>query len=191
MAIDTIISNDEIVVIGPPASVTVSTDIGPKGERGAIFFSGLGEPNSSLLSNPKLGDLYINRQPGSEYGTIYVLSAVPGGTTWVKSLKFSPTVYSTTSSVAFTAGSGSTSFLLSNFYPDAPADLNADDILVQATIELNNPAMISISDKSLIENDGIKIFRLDLKAAKFETGTVSALSASPNVNFLITINGGI
>lgn len=191
MAIDTIISNDEIVVIGPPASVTVSTDIGPKGERGSIFFSGVGEPNSSLLSNPKIGDLYINRQPGSDYGTIYILSAVPGGETWVKSLKFSPTVYSTTSSVAFTSGSGSTSFLLSSFYPDAPNTLSAEDILVQATVELDNPAFISISDKSLVENEGIKSFIVDLKAAKFESGTVSLISASPNINFLITINGGM
>lgn len=187
MAIDTIISNNEVVVIGPPASITVSTEVGPRGERGAIFFTGIGQPNSELLSNPKVGDLYINREPGSDYGSIYVLSAVPGGQTWARSLKFDPILYGTTSSASFTSGNASVSFPLTNFYPDAPTSLTAEEIIVQATIELDNPAMISISGKEISGTGLNRIFTTELKAAEFSSGSVSSLSGSCNINFLITV----
>lgn len=189
MAIDTIISNDEIVVIGPPASITVSTEVGPRGERGAIFFTGVGAPNSELLSNPKVGDLYINREPGSDYGSIYILSAVPGGESWVKSLKFNPVIYGVSSSASFTSGNASVSFPISDFYPDAPVGLTSQDIVVQATAELSNPAMISISSKEITGSGSNRIFVANVKAAQFSSGSVSSLSGSCNINFLITVDG--
>lgn len=189
MAIDTIISNNEIVVIGPPASVTVSTDVGPRGERGAIFFTGVGAPNSELLSNPKVGDLYINREPGSDYGSIYILSAVPGGESWVKSLKFDPILYGKTSSASFTSGNASVSFPVSDFYPDAPVGLTAQDIIVQATIELDNPAMISLANKEISGSGANRIFGVELNAAEFSSGSVTSLSGSCYINFLITVDG--
>lgn len=187
MAIDTIISNDEIVVIGPPSSITISTDVGPRGERGAIFFSGIGTPNSEILSSPKIGDLYINREPGSDYGSIYILSAVPGGESWVKSLKFDPVLYGVSSSVSFSSGTASVGFPISDFYPDAPVSLAASDVIVQATIELDNPAMISISDKQITGSGSERVFVTNLNAAEFTSGSVSALSSSCYVNFLITV----
>lgn len=189
MAIDTIISNNEIVVIGPPASVTVSTEVGPRGQRGAIFFTGVGLPNSELLSDPKVGDLYINREPGSDYGSIYVLSAVPGGQSWVKSLKFDPILYGVTSSASFTSGNASVSFPIVDFYPDAPNSLTAQDIIVQATAELSNPAMVSISNKQISGSGSNRIFIANVNAAQLSSGSVSALSGSCNINFLITIGG--
>lgn len=187
MAIDTIISNNEVVVIGPPASVTVSTEVGPRGERGSIFFTGIGAPNSELLSNPKIGDLYINREPGSDYGSIYILSAVPGGQSWVKSLKFDPVLYGVSSSASFTSGNASVSFPLSDFYPDAPVSLTASDIIVQATVELQNPVMISISDKQITGSGNERIFTAGLRGAEFSSGSVSSLSSSCYINFLITV----
>lgn len=187
MAIDTVISNNEIVVIGPPSSVTVTTDIGPKGDRGAIFFTGIGLPNSELLSNPKIGDLYINREPGSDYGTIYTLSAVPGGEAWVKTLKFDPVFYSKTSSASFTAGSASVTFPLSDLYPDAPLSLTAEDLVVQATIELDNPAMISLGSKNMYGSGSSRVFGVELNGAQFSSGSVSSLSGSCNVNFIISV----
>ena len=61
MAIDTIISNDELVVVGPPASVSVSVDIGPQGERGSQFYYGIGLPdaaaNQATVADAKVNDL--------------------------------------------------------------------------------------------------------------------------------------
>lgn len=189
MALDTIISNDEVIVIGPPASITISTDIGPQGERGAVFFTGIGTPVSETLSNPKLGDLYINREQGPDYGSIYLLSSVPGGSTWIKVLKFSPTFYSTSSSVSFSSGSAQVSFPLSSFYPDAPVDFSAEDVLLQATIELDNPAMLSVNNKQITGTGSSRIFSASLNGAQFSSGSVSALSGSCNANFIVTVGG--
>ena len=90
MAIDTVVSGDSVDVVGPPPSVIVNVDIGPEGNRGSIFFSGYGVPDPLSISESQLGDLYINRELGANYGVVYRLSAVPGGTSWESILKFQP-----------------------------------------------------------------------------------------------------
>jgi hypothetical protein len=117
MAIDTIISNDELVVVGPPASVSVSVDIGPQGERGSQFFSGVGTPaeNAPSLIDARVNDLYINRLLGGNYGVVYKLNAVPGGSAWQPILKFQPISHSIQKVVNFISGSGSISIPLADF----------------------------------------------------------------------------
>jgi hypothetical protein len=189
MAIDTIISNDELVVVGPPASVSVSVDIGPQGDRGATFYTGVGTPseNSESLIDAQLNDLYINRKLGGNYGVIYKLNAVPGGSSWQSVLKFQPISYSIKKTVNFISGSGSISIPLSDFYSNPPANLSADTILIQATAELINPAFISISNKTVTDVDNVKTFIAELKAAQLSSGSVSLVSASATpVNLYIT-----
>jgi hypothetical protein len=189
MAIDTIISNDELVVVGPPASVSVSVDIGPQGDRGATFYTGVGTPseNSESLIDAQLNDLYINRKLGGNYGVIYKLNAVPGGSSWQSVLKFQPISYSIKKTVNFISGSGSISIPLSDFYSNPPANLSADTILIQATAELINPAFISISNKTVTDVDNVKTFIAELKAAELSSGSVSLVSASATpVNLYIT-----
>ena len=194
MAIDTIISNDELVVVGPPASVSVSVDIGPQGDRGATFYTGVGSPttaeNSENLVGAQLGDLYINSELGGNYGVVYKLTAAPGGNIWISILKFQPISHSIQKLVNFTAGSGSISIPVSGeegFYINAPANLTADSILVQATAELNNPAFISISNKTVTDVDNVKTFVAELKGAQLSSGSVSLLSGSATpINLYIT-----
>ena len=193
MAIDTIISNDELVVVGPPASVSVSVDIGPQGERGSQFYSGIGTPaqNTASLVDAKINDLYINRLLGGNYGVIYKLNATPGGSSWQAVLKFQPISYSIQKLVDFTSGSGSISIPLADFYSSAPESLDANTILVQATSELNNPAFISISNKNIQEVSTVKTFIAELKGAELSSGSVSLISASAvPVNFYITAGVG-
>lgn len=193
MAIDTIISNDELVVIGPPASVSVNVDIGPKGERGSEFYSGVGTPaeNAASLVDAKVNDLFINRLLGGNYGVVYKLNAVPGGSSWQPILKFQPIAHSIQKVVNFTAGSGSISIALADFYSSAPEGLDANTILVQATAELDNPAFISVSNKSITEVSGTRTFIAELKGAEFSSGSVSFLSSSATpVNLFITAGVG-
>jgi hypothetical protein len=194
MAIDTIISNDELVVVGPPASVSVSVDIGPQGERGSQFYSGVGTPaqNASILVDAKINDLYINRLLGGNYGVVYKLNAEPGGSSWQPILKFQPTSHSIKKLVNFTAGSGSISIPLADFYSNAPESLDADTILVQATSELNNPAFISVSNKSIQTISSVKTFVAELKGAQLSSGSVSLLSSSAvPISFYITAGVGV
>jgi hypothetical protein len=188
MAIDTIISNDELVVVGPPASVSVSVDIGPQGERGSQFYSGIGTPEQNLASlvDAKVNDLYINRLLGGNYGVVYKLNATPGGTLWQSILNFQPISHSIKKLVNFTSGTGSISIPLADFYSTAPENLDPDSILVQATAELNNPAFVSISNKNIQDVSSIKTFIAELKGAQLSSGSVSLISASVSVNLYIT-----
>ncbi len=195
MAIDTIISNDELVVVGPPASVSVSVDVGPQGERGSQFYYGVGLPtaaaNAASLVDARINDLYINSELGGNYGTVYKLNAIPGGTAWQGILKFQPLSYSIQQPVDFVSGSGSISIPLADFYPNASENLSSDTILIQATAELNDPAFISISNKNIQEISTVKTFIAELKGAQFSSGSVSLISASAvPVNFYITAGAG-
>ena len=193
MAIDTIISNDELVVVGPPASVSVSVDIGPQGERGSQFYSGVGTPaqNAASLVDAKVNDLYINRLLGGNYGVVYKLNAVPGGSSWQSVLKFQPISHSVQKIVSFTSGTGSISIPLADFYSSAPENLNPDTILIQATAELNNPAFVSISNKDIQDVSAVKTFIAELKGAQFSSGSTSLISSSAvPINFYITAGVG-
>lgn len=193
MAIDTIISNDELVVVGPPASVSVSVDIGPQGERGSQFYSGVGTPaqNASSLVDAKVNDLYINRLLGGNYGVVYKLNAVPGGSSWQPVLKFQPISYSIQKLVNFTSGTGSISIPLADFYSSAPEGLNANTILIQATAELNNPAFVSISNKEIKDVSAVKTFVAELKGAELSSGSVSLISSSAiPINLYVTAGVG-
>jgi hypothetical protein len=193
MAIDTIISNDELVVVGPPASVSVSVDIGPQGERGSQFYSGVGTPaqNSASLVDAKVNDLYINRLLGGNYGVVYKLNATPGGSSWQSILKFQPISHSVQKLVDFTSGSGSISIPLADFYSSAPESLDPNTILVQATAELNNPAFVSISNKNIQDVSSVKTFIVELSGAQLSSGSVSLISASAvPINFYITAGVG-
>jgi len=193
MAIDTIISNDELIVVGPPASVSVSVDIGPQGERGSEFYSGVGTPaqNAASLVDAKINDLYINRLLGGNYGVVYKLNAVPGGSSWQPILKFQPISHSIQKLVNFTSGTGSISIPLADFYSNAPEGLNANSILVQATAELNNPAFVSISNKEIADVSAVKTFIAELKGAEFSSGSVSLISSSATpINLYITAGVG-
>jgi hypothetical protein len=193
MAIDTIISNDELVVVGPPASVSVSVDIGPQGERGSQFYSGIGTPAQNLASlvDAKVNDLYINRLLGGNYGVVYKLNATPGGSSWQSILKFQPISHSIQQLVDFTDGIGSASVSLADFYSSAPESLDPNTILVQATAELNNPAFVSISNKNIQDVSSVKTFIVELSGAQLSSGSVSLISASAvPINFYITAGVG-
>jgi hypothetical protein len=197
MAIDTIISNDELVVVGPPSSISVSVDIGPQGEAGSQFYSGVGLPtaaaNVASLVDAKVNDLYINRLLGGNYGVVYKLNAVPGGSSWQAVLKFQPISHSIQKLVNFTSGTGSISIPLADFYSSAPEGLDPNSILIQATAELNNPAFISISNKDILNvgDPAVKTFIAELKGAELSSGSVSFISASATpVNLYLTAGVG-
>jgi hypothetical protein len=194
MAIDTVVSGDSLDVVGPPSSVTVNVDIGPQGTRGSTFFSGYGIPNPTSISGSQLGDLYINRELGANYGVVYRLSAVPGGTSWESILKFQPNAYSNSFTPNFISGSGSISIPLTDFYKDAPENLDVLNILIQATAESILPVFVSISNKAIADvgNPSVKTFIAELKGNQISSGSiVSPLSGSATkINLLITLGEG-
>ena len=194
MAIDTVVSGESLDVVGPPSSVTVNVDIGPQGTRGSIFFSGYGVPNPTSISGSQLGDLYINRELGANYGIVYRLSAVPGGTSWESILKFQPNAYSNSFNPNFISGSGSISIPLQDFYSNAPENLDVLKILIQATAESALPVFVSISNKIIADvgDPSVRTFIAELKGSQISSGSVvSPLSgSSTKINILITSGVG-
>ena len=68
-----------------------------------------------------------------------------------------------------------------------PVALDPNTILIQATAELNNPAFISISNKSITTISGTRTFVAQLKGAELSSGSVSPISSSVTpINFYIT-----
>lgn len=88
--LDVVIQQDDLIVLGPPSTLDVSVDIGPKGDRGSTFFTGSGDPNTLSLSEfetihgqaPVFGDIYLRIDFGEDYGKFYSYTAVPGGVQW-------------------------------------------------------------------------------------------------------------
>lgn len=83
MAINVVVSNDDLTVLGPPASIDLQVDIGPEGPRGSYIYSGFSDPNTvsgPFLNNPaEIGDLYYR----TSNNLIYQYSSQPGGDQWV------------------------------------------------------------------------------------------------------------
>jgi hypothetical protein len=88
--LDVVIQQDDLVVLGPPSSIDVAVDIGPKGDAGTQLYTGAFDPNTLTFQQfqeiygdvPRIGDLFLRTDPGSQYGSFYQYSSIPGGDQW-------------------------------------------------------------------------------------------------------------
>ena len=84
MAINVVVSNDDLTVLGPPAAIDLQVDIGPEGPRGSYIYSGFNDPNAvsgPFINNPQeVGDLYYR----TSNNTIYQYTSQPGGDQWIE-----------------------------------------------------------------------------------------------------------
>jgi|688.fasta_scaffold595376_1 hypothetical protein len=190
MAINTVISTDDLTVLGPPASIDLSLDIGPAGTRGSIFYSGSGDPNintAQFTSNPpNLNDLYIRTDLGGDYGTVYKYVSQPGGSQWSSILKFQPINYNDIRNVTFTSGSASITVILDDFYVNAPANLTTDQIAVQLTSENDVPLVLSVTGKTLTSGT-TRTFITTIAGAEYSGGSWANMSGSANINLNLTL----
>jgi hypothetical protein len=84
MAINVVVSNDDLTVLGPPAAIDLQVDIGPEGPRGSYIYSGFNDPNTvsgPFINNPQdIGDLYYR----TSNNIIYQYTSQPGGDQWIE-----------------------------------------------------------------------------------------------------------
>lgn len=190
MAINTVVSTDDLTVLGPPASIDLQLDIGPAGTRGSIFYSGSGDPNTNtaqFTSNPpNLNDLYIRTDLGANYGTVYKYTSFPSGSQWSSILKFQPINYNDIRNVTFTAGSATMTVILDDFYVNAPANLTTDEIAVQLTSENDVPLVLSVSSKTLTSGT-TRTFIVGVTGAEYSSGSWANMSGSANLNLNLTL----
>jgi len=88
--LDVVIQQDDLVVLGPPSTIDVAVDIGPRGEAGTQLYTGSFDPNSLTTQQfqniygdiPRLRDLFLRNDEGPEYGSFYQFTNVPGNDQW-------------------------------------------------------------------------------------------------------------
>jgi hypothetical protein len=190
MAINTVVTSDDLTVLGPPSSIDLQVDIGPQGERGSIFYSGSGDPNTNtsvFTSNPaSLNDIYIRTDLGANYGTVYKYVSLPGGDQWQSILKFQPITYNAIENVTFTSGSATITTTLDDFYVNAPANITTDEISVQLTANNDVPLILSISNKSITSGTNRNLI-ITVVGAEYSSGSWANMSGSANINLNLSL----
>ncbi len=189
--VDVLLNTEDVVVLGPPDSVDVLVDIGPQGTRGSKIIVGSGEPNAQTSSGVLLGttlilnDIYIQTDPGANYGYMYQYISQPGGNTWVEVLNISPAIYSTIQTLSFTSGSASTTIPISNIVTVTGSPLTASNFNVQFQIEGANPIAASMEIPALAGAGTNLVINFD--AVQYSGGIWSALTGSKTVHLFISI----
>ena len=189
--VDVLLNTEDVVVLGPPDSVDVLVDIGPQGTRGSKIIVGSGEPNAQTSSGVLLGttlilnDIYIQTDPGADYGYMYQYISQPGGNTWVEVLNISPAIYSTIQTLSFTSGSASTTIPISNIVTVTGSPLTASNFSVQFQIEGANPIAASMEIPALAGAGTNLVINFD--AVQYSGGSWSALTGSKTVHIFISI----
>jgi hypothetical protein len=189
--VDVLLNTEDVVVLGPPDSVDVLVDIGPQGTRGSKIIVGSGGPNAQTSSGVLLGttlilnDIYIQTDPGANYGYMYQYVSQPGGNTWVEVLNISPAIYSATQTLSFSAGSASTTIPISNIVTVSGSPLTASNFNVQFQIEGANPIAASMEIPALAGAGTNLVINFD--AVQYSGGSWSALTGSKTVHLFISI----
>jgi hypothetical protein len=189
--VDVLLNTEDVVVLGPPDSVDVLVDIGPQGTRGSKIIVGSGEPNAQTSSGVLLGttlilnDIYIQTDPGADYGYMYQYVSQPGGNTWVEVLSINPAIYSAIETVSFTSGSASITIPISNIVTVTGSPLTASNFNVQFQIEGANPIASSIEIPALAGAGTNLVVNFD--AVQYSGGSWSALTGSKTVHLFISI----
>lgn len=181
-----LLANDDLTVLGPPATLDVLVDIGPQGIRGSQFFVGSGNPNLTNIGvTPQVNDIYLNASPGAEVGYIYQYRAQPGGNTWVQVLDIFPTTYSINYLVPFSSGSGAAVIPISDIIDITGTPLTAENFSVQYSIAHTNPVSSSMFIPPLIESGDNLV--INFEAIEYSGGIWSTLDEEVVIHIFITI----
>lgn len=183
--VDVVLTTDDLVVLGGPASINVKTDFGSTGDRGSLIFVNAGSPNISdnVPQTPKILDTYINilpTDPNGEYLTMYQYQLVNGVNTWVPLVKLGADTYSSVETLTFTGGSASVNIPMSSI--TSQSGITESNLNIQISIDGSNP--ISLTKIPSISAGQVYI---PITAVEFASSTWSSLSGSYKVNITITV----
>jgi hypothetical protein len=187
---DVLVNTDDLVVLGPPDVIDVSVSIGEKGNRGATFYAGSGNPNVLSVSQnifgetvtPVSGDIFINTAVGDEYGWLYIYNPKVVGNQWDQVLKLQPPIYSSKSQVVFSSGLATISIPLSNII-STNFGLTAENFNVTMTPINSDPTVLTINSVS-INGSNLDIV---VEAMKYASSTWSQLSQTIFVSINIVV----
>jgi len=107
--LDVVFSNEDVLVVGPPSSISVDLDLGAKGQRGSQIFFGMEKPtefDEFPEGAPLPYDVFYNLGPlDEEYLSVYQYILEPGtGLVWKKLFNLMPNELRKNYSFEFTNG---------------------------------------------------------------------------------------
>jgi hypothetical protein len=182
--VETLLSDDDVTVLGPPSTIDVAVDIGPEGKRGSQIFVGVGNPNIVVIGQtPELNDLFINASPGADYGYLYQYISQPGGNSWVEILRINPVIYSENHLASFSSGASSIVIPISNIITSSGSPLTAANFNIQYSVVNSKPVSSSISIPPL-SGDNLVI---NLEALEYISGDWEPLDGNKTIHFFISI----
>lgn len=183
---DVLLDTEDIVILGPPTNIDVRVDVGPKGDRGARFFVGSGNPNIPGVvpsgQTPLVGDVFVNASTAAEYGWLYLYVRTPSGNAWVPTLRLQPSIFSANISTIFTSGQSQISIPLANIVPDTTI-LDVEKYIIQCTSNESNPVALSVVSK-VIQGPSL-IFTV--KAVEYSSSSWANLEGASSLDVTVTV----
>jgi len=176
--VDVVLSSDTVVVLGGPEAIEVETGVGAQGNRGSLWFSGVGNPNllnlvSDFVTLPQPLDRFIDVDPDSEtYLTVFEYLLSDGSSpSWTERFSLDTSPQSVNEVLSFTAGNAIVNLDITNLGIDSSfveSFVNSFAFFnVQATasnidaslapLGISTPMAFSISvDDAFYDNTGIE-----------------------------------
>lgn len=191
--VDTLVGSMDVTVLGGPATVDVSLDFGPEGQRGSYYFVGNGNPNTPgtvIGQTPNIFDMYINLLPSDEeYLSLYQYQYVNGANVWVKLLKLLPNQYSESNSRIFESGELNFYIPVANIVAlDLIANITSSNFSVQHTVVNNsNPVISTILLGDIVTAGGIVSLPITIKAKELSGSSWIDLDGSYRIDLFISV----
>jgi hypothetical protein len=188
---DVLLSNDELTVLGGPATVNLEVDFGPQGDRGSHIFICNGDPNETAIGQtPQVFDLCINNLVSHEdYLAYYQYINNSGVNEWVKLFKLIPNTNSVNNTGTFnSSGVRQINIPLINIVPsEIIGSVTAANFNVQYSILNQNPISSSIAVGEIITDGDNLALPLTIKAIKYSENAWSNLTGQQTVHLFITV----
>lgn len=188
--IDVLLSNDELLVVGPPSKIEVDLDLGATGQRGSRIFVGDGKPDSTFVTdNDVLAyDLYINlEETDSEYKYVYqyISNPVTGGE-WVRLLSLDPNQFNQNVQLVFNNGEAEQIIAVAAIAPQN-LTLEAEHFSVTYSVENQNPVATSIDSITVQEVGDVYQLVILIKAIEYSEGSWVPLVGTRTGHFNIRV----
>ena len=191
---DVVLDTEDLIVLGGPSSVNVDVSFGPKGDRGSLIFSVLGDPNTNSYQipvTPQPYDLALNTQTSDpRYLTIYQYISQDGVQNWVELAQLLPNAGANKSLINFTAGEATLKIDVSAITDLSPIITPANFGVLYSIQQIANNYPISAgftiaSAFEVIDNKNHLV--ISFNAVEFNNSVWSPASGSKAISTFITV----
>jgi hypothetical protein len=191
MSIEVLLNDPQISVIGPPETINLQVEVGPRGQRGSQIYSGFDDPNITPPNSSALvNDIFIRESQGQTEGYIYqYLSDGIGGFQWELIGTLKPSTYSEVLNISPIDGEYTYRVSLANAFSNySVSEILAENISVQVSLQIEESSKTLISNINLKEidtltNDFVVVFNV----LEYSLGSWSE-SEDENIYFNISLS---